>query len=84
MTKITVNNNGPLLIEGECTVVDPAGRVFDLTGRARVSLCRCGQSENKPFCDGAHKRCEFRSEVKAPDKTLEPSPQVSTSPQVKP
>lgn len=65
MTKITVNNHGPLHIEGECTIVDAEGRTFDLSGRAKVSLCRCGHSQNKPFCDGNHKRQNFQSEVKA-------------------
>jgi len=67
MTKITVNNNGSLRVEGECTIVDADGKVFDLTGRAKISLCRCGHSETKPFCDGSHKRVEFKSEVKAPE-----------------
>jgi len=65
MTKVTVNNNGPLVIEGECSLCDAQGKPFDLTGRAKVALCRCGHSENKPFCDGAHKRQNFQSEVKA-------------------
>ena len=28
-----------------------------------IALCRCGESSNKPFCDGAHKKCEFKGEV---------------------
>ena len=34
---------------------DQDGNVYNLAGRTVVSLCRCGQSANKPFCDGAHK-----------------------------
>lgn len=64
-TKITVNNNGPLRIEGEFTIYDVQGNAFDLAGRTGISLCRCGHSENKPFCDGSHKRVGFQSEVKA-------------------
>ncbi len=65
-TKITVNNNGPLRIEGaDFTIYDAAGGAFDLAGRTVVSLCRCGHSENKPFCDGSHKRVGFQSEVTA-------------------
>lgn len=54
-TKITVNSNGSLRIEGNFEVVDKNGNVYDLGGREIVSLCRCGLSKNKPFCDGSHK-----------------------------
>lgn len=60
-TKITVMNNGSLRVEGDFEVVDQEGRAFGLAGRAKVSLCRCGQSKNKPFCDGTHKTCGFES-----------------------
>lgn len=53
-TKITVSNNGPLRLEGEFEIVDKSGNVYDLAGRTMLSLCRCGLSKNKPFCDGAH------------------------------
>jgi len=67
MTKIEVRTNGPLRIEGEITLVDAAGRTFGLGGRTVVSLCRCGHSANKPFCDGSHARSGFISEVTARD-----------------
>ena len=54
-TKITVNNNGSLRVEGDFEIVDRNGNVYDLGGRTVVSLCRCGMSKNKPFCDGSHK-----------------------------
>jgi CDGSH-type Zn-finger protein len=54
-TKITINNNGPLKIEGEIDIVDAQGNAYGLDGRTTVSLCRCGLSKNMPFCDGAHK-----------------------------
>ncbi len=54
-TKITVNNNGSLLIDGDFELVDKNGKSYDLAGREKISLCRCGMSANKPFCDGAHK-----------------------------
>lgn len=54
-TKITVNNNGSLKIEGDFEIVDRNGTVYNLQGREIVSLCRCGMSKNKPFCDGSHK-----------------------------
>jgi CDGSH-type Zn-finger protein len=54
-TKITVNDNGSLKIEGEFEIVDKNGQPYGLGGRTLVSLCRCGMSKNKPFCDGSHK-----------------------------
>ncbi len=68
MTKITIRNNGPVRIEGapgDFVICDAEGNVFDLAGRMAISLCRCGQSADKPFCDGQHKQCAFQSEVKA-------------------
>jgi CDGSH-type Zn-finger protein len=65
--KITVRNNGSLRIEGDFTICDMEGKEFGLGGRKAISLCRCGHSENKPFCDGTHKKINFQSEVKARD-----------------
>jgi CDGSH-type Zn-finger protein len=66
-TKVTVNNNGPLRLEGDFTIQDAAGREFGLAGRTVISLCRCGFSENKPFCDGSHNRQGFQSVCEARD-----------------
>ena len=61
-TKIMVRNNGPLRLEGDnITLCDETGRSWGLAGRTVVSLCRCGQSSNKPFCDGSHNRTGFVS-----------------------
>lgn len=65
--KVTVTNNGPLRLEGEFTICDATGKEFGLAGRTVISLCRCGHSENKPFCDGSHKRAGFQSEAQARD-----------------
>ena len=54
-TKITVNDNGSLRIEGDFELVDKTGTRYDLGGREIISVCRCGMSQNKPFCDGSHK-----------------------------
>jgi CDGSH-type Zn-finger protein len=72
-TKVTTNNNGPLRLEGEFTICDGAGKEFGLAGRTVISLCRCGQSQNKPFCDGSHARTGFQSQVEA--KELPPPKQ---------
>lgn len=66
-TKIQVRNNGPLRIEGDFTISDQSDKPFGLAGRTVISLCRCGASENKPFCDGSHNRTGFKSEVTARD-----------------
>ncbi len=64
-SEILCRNNGPLRISGNFLIKDAEGGVFDLAGRTVISLCRCGHSQNKPFCDGEHKQVEFQSEVKA-------------------
>jgi CDGSH-type Zn-finger protein len=64
-TKITVNNNGSIRVEGDFEIVDPTGKAFGLGGRTVVSLCRCGQSQSKPFCDGSHKTSGFNDPVAA-------------------
>ena len=64
-TKITSLSNGPIRIEGEFTIQDSAGAEFGLAGRTVISLCRCGQSANKPFCDGSHKTSGFSDPVVA-------------------
>jgi CDGSH-type Zn-finger protein len=64
-TKITVNNNGSIRIEGDFEICDPTGNKFGLGGRSVIGLCRCGQSANKPFCDGAHARTGFQDPVTA-------------------
>jgi CDGSH-type Zn-finger protein len=53
-TKLTINNNGSVRIEGDFEIVDKQGNVYNLQGRDVVSMCRCGLSKNKPFCDGSH------------------------------
>lgn len=72
--KITVKNNSAIRIEGEFELFDGNGNKFDLGERTVISLCRCGLSAIKPFCDGAHKAAGFSSEVTtstlpAPPKT---------------
>jgi CDGSH-type Zn-finger protein len=68
--EIIVSPNGPLRISGNFVIKDPQGKGFDLSGRTAISLCRCGFSENKPFCDGSHARNGFQSVVEA--RTLPP------------
>ena len=74
-TKITINSNGPIKVEGDFEIVDPQGQTFGLAGRTAVSLCRCGQSANKPFCDGSHKTTGFTDTVVARDLPA-PKPKI--------
>lgn len=55
--KIKVMKNGPLLVEGDCTLVDRDGK--DESFKGPFALCRCGGSGKKPFCDGSHVRIAF-------------------------
>jgi CDGSH-type Zn-finger protein len=64
-TKLTVMNNGPIRVQGEIELLDADGNPYDLGGRTVISLCRCGHSANKPFCDGSHKKEGFEHEAKA-------------------
>jgi CDGSH-type Zn-finger protein len=64
-TKITVNHNGSLRVEGDFEIVDPEGKLFGLAGRTTIGLCRCGMSANKPFCDGSHRATNFADNVAA-------------------
>ncbi len=59
--KITINTNGSIRVEGDFVITDVEGNAFGLAGRTTIGLCRCGHSENKPFCDGSHKRQGFQS-----------------------
>lgn len=54
-TRITVKSNGSLKVEGDFEIVDKDGNIYGLQGRTAVSICRCGRSQTKPFCDGSHK-----------------------------
>ena len=60
---IQVRNNGPYLVKGV--------KVFDQDGNEvptpeSFAMCRCGQSNNKPFCDGTHRGCGFEHTMGTP------------------
>ena len=59
--KITTRPNGPYLVEGEIELLDPTGATINTTGQARIALCRCGASVNKPLCDGTHNKIGFQA-----------------------
>jgi CDGSH-type Zn-finger protein len=71
---ITVRPNGPFRVEdpnGVVDLVDANGNKYDLTGKPAYSLCRCGASANKPFCDGTHKTIQTADVVASP--VMDPS-----------
>jgi len=58
--QITPTRNGPLEVKGNLEMCSGTGRTFDRV--TSTYLCRCGQSQNKPFCDGSHGRAGFIAE----------------------
>ncbi len=57
--KVTPLKDGPLSVAGNLEICSGTGRTVNRVTKA--ALCRCGQSANKPFCDGTHKRIGFTS-----------------------
>jgi CDGSH-type Zn-finger protein len=68
---ITVKPNGPLRVEGPIKLINTDGQQIDLTGKPAVSLCRCGASTNKPFCDGTHSKIGFAAAAAAVPESAE-------------
>ena len=66
--EITIRNNGPYSVSGEIKLVDADGNPVDTGGRERISLCRCGGSTKKPFCDGTHSKIGFQGAIAAVEK----------------
>ena len=55
---VDIMENGPILIKGKLNISHSSGAIE--TKDKTTAFCRCGASENKPFCDGAHKKIEFK------------------------
>ncbi len=51
--------NGPVMIRGDLQILDAEGGV--IASGTRFALCRCGASENKPFCDNSHRATGFQA-----------------------
>ena len=62
---INVRNNGPYHVEGPVRILDADGNEYDISAKKRVSLCRCGASTTKPFCDGTHSKLGFEAAERA-------------------
>ena len=83
---ILVRKDGPLWVIGDFNLVDAEGQPIAIPeakrkttpeGLPRVSLCRCGGSVIKPFCDGTHSKIGFvgaEAAVEKADPSILPSP----------
>jgi 3-phenylpropionate/trans-cinnamate dioxygenase ferredoxin subunit len=58
--RIRALKNGPYEVAGTVDLVDVAGAAYP-GGESPIYLCRCGQSQTKPFCDGTHKKVGFQA-----------------------
>lgn len=58
---IKVIPNGPYRVMGPTKILDPQGNEIAIEEGRAISLCRCGSSANKPYCDGTHGRIGFQS-----------------------
>ena len=63
--KVEVRGNGPLRVTGEIEIVDQSGNNYTIPEGQWVTFCRCGQSSNKPFCDGTHRDAGFEAASEA-------------------
>ena len=68
---ITVRPKGPFRVEGPIKLIDADGTVIDTAGKPAVSLCRCGASTKKPFCDGTHSKIGFEAAAEAVPESAE-------------
>lgn len=62
--EIVATKNGPYLLTGdlaELELRDGDGNLYEVAGKRRVFLCRCGASTTKPFCDGQHSKIGFQA-----------------------
>jgi CDGSH iron-sulfur domain-containing protein 3 len=67
---IKVRDNGPYLVRGPVTLTDAEGNAYVLEGDT-IALCRCGGSQNKPFCDKSHATNGFEAVARAPARIAE-------------
>ena len=66
--EVVATKNGPYLVTGDLSQLelrDGEGNLYDVSGKSRIFLCRCGASVTKPFCDGHHTEIGFAAAVAA-------------------
>lgn len=74
LNQIILWHDGPLQIKGDLSI---QGATVAIEDETRATLCRCGASANKPFCDNAHKKIEFVAEPFVPNKDADTSADTS-------
>ncbi len=57
---VTVSKNGPYDITGGIELIGDNIEFGEGASKEHYTLCRCGQSNNKPFCDGTHRSVNFK------------------------
>lgn len=67
---IKIRDNGPYLVRGPVTLTDAEGTAYVVEGDT-IALCRCGGSQNKPFCDKSHATNGFDAAGRAPARLAE-------------
>ncbi len=73
MAQVTIRvvRNGPYQVTGDFELVDHDGNTIPTVPGKRISLCRCGASVKKPFCDSTHTRIGFMAAEEAQRKADE-------------
>ena len=69
--EMVATKNGPYLVTGDLSQLelrDGDGNLYDVSGKRRIFLCRCGASTTKPFCDGQHSKIGFQAAEAAAKK----------------
>jgi len=56
---VEIMENGPILIKGKLNITHPSGETEEKD--KTTAFCRCGASDNKPYCDGAHRKIDFKA-----------------------
>ena len=62
--EVVATRNGPYLLTGDLAQLDLRdgdGNLYEVAGKHRIFLCRCGASTTKPFCDGQHSKIGFEA-----------------------
>jgi CDGSH-type Zn-finger protein len=62
--------NGPFIVKGATELLDTVEDKYPIN-KETIALCRCGQSSNKPFCDGTHSKIGFQASERVADRKRE-------------